>query len=187
MAMVSNARRAMVVATLVVAVMLGVSSAAWACTVWKGKFTVWGVSAGSTGTVSAVGSETGMTYCNNTTTGRADVGPVGGVARQIKLSLAVSPCGTKTDGKLPDGLYTVNYLADGGADCMNVAPIGEFMLAGGTTFGNGTADGSEGPFTITGGSNPEGGVTSTSLGGWASVCVNSVTTIFGNQVPIFLL
>lgn len=178
----SNSHRGAVGAAFALAVVLAVSSAAWACTVWRAKLSVWGVSAGSSGTVSAVGSGDGMTYCGGALpTGQANVGSAGSPTRDIMLSVAVDNC-SKSVG-LPNGLYTVNYLADKSADCMDVAPIGQFTLTGGATPAGGV-----GPFTIPEfGSDPNGGVVSTRLGGWADICINSVQTIDGNQVPIFLL
>ncbi|MEJ7763989.1 MAG: hypothetical protein WKF86_00675 [Acidimicrobiales bacterium] len=176
------------------AVVLGVSSAAWACTVWRGKLSVWGVAptdslgrvTGSSGTVSGVGSGTGMTYCNNgAATGQANVGPVGAPTREIRLSVEIVACGANS-GKLGTDMpsvFNVNYLPDKSADCMNGTHMGQFDLKGGATPAGG-----EGPFTIPGiGSNPNNGVGSTGLGGWADICIDDSKTIYGNQVPIFLL
>lgn len=175
--------RGLVGGTFVIAVLLALVSAASACTVWEGKLTVWGVSAGSSGTVSGVGSGNTMTYCSGSPSGQADVGPAGGSTRQIKLSVAVEQCtGGTGDGALPGGLYLVNYLPDKSADCMNGLEMGQFTLPS-----SGSITGA-GPFTIPGlGSDPNGGTLSTKVGGWADICIDNVGTIYGNQVPIFLL
>lgn len=186
--MSSKHERGLLGGTFVIAVLLALASAASACTVWEGKLTVWGVSPGSSGAVSAVGSGggsyvSGMSYCSGSPSGQADVGPAGGATRQIKLSVAVEQCtGGGGDGALPGGLYLVNYLPDKSADCMNGLEMGQFMLppSGSIT--------EAGPFTIPGlGSDPNGGLLSTTVGGWADICIDNVGTIYGNQVPIFLL
>lgn len=179
--MKSNQRRCALGAAFALAVVLALSSAAFACTVWQGKLTVWGVSAGSSGQVSAVGSgANNMTYCNNSDpSGQANIGSAGSATRQIKLSVGSGgACGDLQGGK-----YFVNYLPDKSSDCMSGLRMGEFTMTGGTTPAGGV-----GPFTIPGlGSDPYSGILSTSVGGWADICIDDERTIFGNQVPIFLL
>ncbi len=186
--MLRQTRKSVTLGFTTAACVLVLTSTAWACTVWVGKLTVWGVSSGSSGTVSATGADlpyspvggSSMAYCS-APSGTANVGPAGAALRQIALTYVTQACGTRA-GEVPDGAYIVNYLPDKSADCMNGVQIGAYVQDS-TNRGA-----TRGPFTVPGvGSDPSGGALSTGTRGWADICVDHVGSVKGNQVPIFMI
>lgn len=164
-------RRLLLLGTGALALVFFLSSAAYACTIYKGYMTVSGTSS-STG----IGSNSGMTYCGGTTPANADV--LGGTA----FTVSVAP---KTDapckGNLGNITADVNYAMGAGppqtTDCMTgssgVSNLGTLSITNGT-----------------GNTNNSYTIPTTAGTGDAQVCVSKkpalLQTQTGMQIPVTL-
>lgn len=145
---------------------------AFACTTFQGRFTVTPSAPGS-GSVTAVGNNSGMGYCGSGPSGNAQFATPGG-----GFSAVVARDDTGCNGsKLPAGLYTVTFskgpsVNNNGVydatinDCMNLSTnqLGTMVV---DTAGNGS-----------------GSYTLTAPAGDAQICVSDPTGGRGNQVPV---
>lgn len=110
--MSTTTRRSAIFAFTVVAAVLALSSAAFACTQWKGRMTV---TAGG-GSTSALGSGNQMTYCDpanpHTDTGGGAKVAALPTAGSITVTVGAEAClnGNAGNKQLTKGSYTVNYL-----------------------------------------------------------------------------
>lgn len=174
-------RKSLVIMAGITATILLATSAAFACTIFRGKMTVKGDAAATS--VAAIGDGFGMGHCQPTgnPTGSASVSRIGG---SVDVSVSPQDCGVY-DGTLPDGNYTVNYFPTYPAfaltDCMN--PIGQAGGMGVQMIGT---------LTVTSGS----GSTTASLPAYAAVpgsqstiCLTSTSeaTPTGMGVPITVI
>lgn len=171
-------RRGVFAAVAVAAVML-LSSAALACTVYKGTMSVTGDSPGS-GTVTAVGNNRGMGYCYGGPTGSAtlekpsadifvSVGPYISPDATVCPSSQLGDTGSGTGGTRT---YTVTWWnGTGTGDCMNPLSfqVGLIEIRNGSGSGEYKLDSRV--------INPSEG----------SVCVSDLTGGQGNQVPVTFL
>lgn len=171
-------RSGMFAAALVAAVML-LSSAAMACTVYKGTMSVTGDSPGS-GTVTAVGNNSGMGYCYGGPSGSAtlekptsdifvSVGPFVSPDEAVCPSSQLADSGTGTGGLRT---YTVTWWdGTGTGDCMNPLShqVGLIDIRNGSGSGEYKLD--------TRVINPSEG----------AICVSDLTAGQGNQVPVTFL
>lgn len=110
-------KKTMLVPFTIAAAVLLLASAAYACTVWAGKFTVWGDVAGP---VSATGQPTGCNSAGNPTGGMNQVVD-GGSAKTAspvgEVRVMAEPAGTLPAGcvnKLPAGVYDINWYGGRG-------------------------------------------------------------------------
>lgn len=192
----------------VLAVVMGLSSAAFACTIWTGKMTVTAVSTGpgnaSNGTVTGEGANmkyapgatpqgqgSSMQYCNGiqpTGTASVDQDPGTGLG-VIDVTVSQSTC---SDGTPPGprtwkpgdnlGAWSINWIPNEGYDCMRGISIGSFNVL------DSTATTVRARISTV----PNGGFSAETLGGYrldagrAAICADS-PTIEGMQVPITVL
>lgn len=182
----SPSRKGVVFTFTAVAAVLAISSAAFACTVYRGKMTVQG--SGGTGTTYAIGNNSGMAYCSNTPAAKTGNGaevPNATPGGTITVTVApVSICKGgllgMTPNQLPSGTtYQITWLAGrgipqgGSVDC---------MVSNGD---NGThINGSD----MTVSSSGDGADTSDTFipsVGENSVCVGKHGHAYGMQVPFF--
>lgn len=131
-------RKSVVFCTTSAAAVLLLTSAAFGCGTWRGKFTVTGN--GGSGQSVTVGSQNNMTSCSMSRgaqmKGLPDVGQI-----TVKVEPTDTNCvsGVPSPNKLPPNTYTINFLSDVEAsalffdDCMNAAVTG----GGGPTSGVG--------------------------------------------------
>lgn len=166
-------RKPVVLAFGVIAGVLLMTSTAFACTVFKGRFTVTPSAPGGSGSVTAVGNNSGMGYCGSGPSGTAQFATGGG-----GFSAVVAPDNTGCNGsKLPAGLYTITWSPGPSVnnnnvydprinDCMNLSKnqLGTMVV---DTNGDGS-----GSYTL---SAPSGD---------AQICVSDPTGGRGNQVPV---
>jgi len=173
-------RKPLAFAFAVIAGVLLLTSAAFACTTFRGRFTVTAIAPGS-GSVTAVGSNSGMNYCvapTGTASLERDPQTKGG-----SFTATVAPDNTCGASKLTAGLYTVTYRYGPSVnnnneyfatinDCMNPLPtktLGPMVV---------DADGKgSGTYELIG-PNPPGD---------AQICVSDANGGQGNQVPVKLI
>lgn len=170
----------------VAVVILGLSSAAWACTVFKGQMKVRGDWPGhETHVVTAVGNNTGMGWCS--LTGHANANGVydSGNDIYVEVSQAPSSCGGH---KLPSNLnYDVTYVDYGFykrtlyRDCMAVGGHSKTVKIGDISVdSNGFGSGY---YNIPAGPVQDGAP-------WeAGVCVSDINynpSLYGNQAPVII-
>ncbi len=153
----------------VMALVLALSSVAYACTVFKGDMTVTG-SPSSTGT----GDNSGMGYCQGITPSKA------GVTKGSAFTVSVAPStNSNCNAKLSDMTADVNYKMGAGppetTDCMSTVlrtggekNIGKMSISGGSGSGS---------YTIP---------TSQSGTGDVQICVSSSMGGSGMQIPATL-
>ncbi len=151
----------------VIAVVLALSSVAYACTTFKGDMTVTG-SPSSTGT----GNNSGMGYCDNITPGKA------GVTKGTAFTVSVAPStNAKCNAQLSNMTADVNYKMGAGppstgTDCMStLLRTGGEKNIGKMSISNGSGSGS---YTIP---------TSQSGTGDVQICVSSSGGGSGMQIP----
>ncbi len=185
---------------------LTLASAAFACTTYKGKMTVRNENTAIGGTSEAIGSGSGMNYCQSPT-GGAEAHP--GVVGEDVVVVSVSPQATGCVFQLPDRLYKVNFVNYGKVfskgkfidkpaftisgttytrtyDCMTPNDSGVVNISGGHTMNvvNGSATGT---YTIPT-STTNGTVRSNTAGTDASgVCVSDNGAFNGNQAPLHIV
>ena len=182
-------RRALLGGATVVAVTMALCSAAFACTIFRGKFIVQG-SGSNAGKVYAIGANSGMNYCSaGFPTGTARAPRNGGTVTVSVVKNKNSACPTGTPGgRLPSKMYDINFLngpahfvtpdRDWQLDCMS-------GIAGPVKIGQMNVDqyGRGGPKTLSLPSNlaPNG------PNDESAVCISDSTGTYGNQVPITIL
>lgn len=99
-------RKGILFSFAIIAVVLGLSSTAWACTVFKGKMTLKGNAASTSSTI--YGNNTGMGHCG--LSGFAKANTPGSVF--VSVAPAVSSC--SGSHSLPNGYtYAVSYISQG--------------------------------------------------------------------------
>lgn len=174
---------------LVIAAATAVSSAAFACTVYRGIFTVQGLDGSPLPTpVSATGNNVNMNYCGGAVPSRAQLqGDPATAETTSRIRVTVAPSTGTCQSQL-NNLVIISWAPDAGMDCMSPnrvpgagTPIGEIQL----NNGSGTGD-----FVIprVGQTSPSGSVLGTRpLDGNAGVCVTEATGIGGNKVPVDLI
>lgn len=173
--MSTNVRRPLAVGFTVITAVLLFSSAAFACTTYKGRFAVQGN--GKT-TRTATGSNSGMSYCNGTVPAKADIPALASPA----FYAAVGPTSGSgsCDSKLPTGYtYYIDYQP-------GVAYYGDCMhqSAGNQTLGTMTVDsnGYSGTYSY-----PQAGYSFKPQLGEGDVCVSDYWYNWGNQMPVWVL
>lgn len=158
--LVGSRKRVMLGFGVVVSVM-ALAAAAYACTAYKGTFTVTPTGGTGSGVSSAVGNGTGMNYCSTSwgatfaSTGQA-------------FNASVSAGGCATAGQLKNGTYTVNYFpGDSSNDCMNPGgiPLGTMSV-------NSAGSGS-GSYNL-----------AHAVPGSGQICVSDLTAGQGNQLQV---
>lgn len=149
-----RARKAVAGVLGVVAVILALSSAAFACTVWAGQMTVTAVSTGggngSSGAVTGYGANmisglyqpgafpqgagSSMQYCNGaqpTGEAKVDQNPTTRLGT-IQVTVAGSTCAENNVpyvlGSSDAGVWTVNWIPNPSYDCMKGQAIGTFTV-----------------------------------------------------------
>lgn len=187
-------RRGLWTGAVVGTVVLAVSSAAWACTVFQGKMVVTG-NAG-TGSVRVIGNGA-MSWCPGYPMGKAKSN-LGGT-----VTITLSKAGIEGDGcvprksRLPAGTYDVNYVNgaaftrsdkkdknnDDGSrdwiiDCMSPADPPTLTIGGMTIddYGKGTGTYSLPPFGQLSGPTDE-----------AAICVSDRLGNYGQQAPVSIV
>lgn len=196
-----HAKRGILVTAGAMAGVLGLSSAAFACTIWSGKMTVTAVSTGpgntSNGSVTGYGANmqwapgaepegvgSSMQYCGGgqpAGDARVDQDPSTGLGT-IDVTVASHTCEGR-EWKPGDnfGVWAINWLPNEGYDCMNGIRIGTFNVPSGATS-----------VTTRVSTVPNGGFSADALGGYqlnagrAAICADA-PTINGMQVPITVL
>lgn len=176
---------------LVAAGLMVLSSAAFACTVYRGTMTV--TSSGG-GTSTAEGSDTGMFYCPNKDPRLvAHNGQASEVAEHddangllAPVTITVAPGTSCNSSQLAPGNYTVSWNSDFAVDCM--AQVGgfpqyidpkPFVVKGDPA--SGTSDPQSYNLPALGTGQP---------GGYAGVCLTSTTqsgVIQGNKAPLRII
>lgn len=146
-----NPRRAVWAAFASVTGLMLLTSAAWACTVYRGSFTVTGTTPGST-TQTANGSGSKHGYCSPFTPVRIrSSSPIASSQNYpFQVSTGTSTC---SPAVLPDGTYDVNWMGTGlygigvngtevnqAGDCMDrtrfgVTRLGQVTVSGGQIVG----------------------------------------------------
>lgn len=183
--MKSFSQKGLAFAFTAVAVVLALSSVAFACTVFKGKMTVQG--SGGTGTTSAIGNNSGMGYCNNAAAANTGNGAeVPNAAPGGTITVTVAPATICKDmlglgtNKLPSGTtYEITWLAGrgvpqgGSVDCM--VPNGD----------NGNHINGSDMTVSSAGNGSDTSDTFTPSVGENSVCVGKHGSSSGMQVPFF--
>ncbi len=171
--MIRTTRKGMTFGTMVVAGVMILASAAFACTVYKGTMTV---TAGG-GSSQRTGSGMGMGYCSGTTaTSNADVTSGGTFSITVQKFTGSGSTKTCTD-QLNIDWYDVNYTTAGATgDCMSSDPASILIQEGDATAKTGlsvdsTGSGS-GSFTFP----------STSHLGAIGICVSDDGSAEGMQV-----
>ncbi len=150
----------------VMALVLALSSVAYACTVFKGDMTVSGTSS-STGT----GDNSGMGYCDGITP------PKAGVTRGTAFTVSVAPStNTKCVAQLSDMTAHVNYMMGAGppttTDCMSSrADLGGEIQIGTMPISGGKGSGT---YTIPSTQTQTGDV---------QICVSDSSGFSGMQIP----
>lgn len=156
--------------------LLLVASAAFACTVFRGTMTATPQGAGS-GSSTAVGDGGDMTYCSSSFGASIPL-----TGDEVLVEVGSPTCGDPVD--LEDGIYTVNYAADGASDCMTVVLGGVGSPVGiGVPIGTLEVSGGSGSTTVT-----VPGLSKSALN-TVSLCVTSTTASLpqGNQVTIHVI
>lgn len=149
--------------TLAFGVLVGVmamAAAAFACTAYKGTFTVTPTGGTGSGVSSSVGNGTGMNYCS--TSWGATFASTGQT-----FDASVSAGGCATAGALRNGTYTVNYFPGGSSnDCMNPGglPLGTMSVSGGSGSGSYSLQ--------------------AAVPGSGQICVSDLTAGQGNQLQV---
>lgn len=179
-----DTRRRLLVGSTVVGVSLALCSAAFACTVFRGKFTVTG-SGANPGKVISVGNNAGMQYCPGFPTGTASA-PTTGATVTVKVVKAKnSSCPLS---RLPANTYDINFLngpahfkspdRDWQLDCMSgiagPVKIGQLKI---NQYGAG------GPKTLA----LPSGLVANGPNDESAVCISDAGGAYGNQVPITIL
>lgn len=128
--MIRTTRKGMTFGTMVVAGVMILASAAFACTVYKGTMTV---TAGG-GSSQRTGSGMGMGYCSGTTaTSNADVTSGGTFSITVQKFTGSGSTKTCTD-QLNIDWYDVNYTTAGATgDCMSSDPASILIQEGDAT------------------------------------------------------
>ncbi len=163
----SGTRRGIVAASVAALAVLALASAAFACTVYKGRFVV----TGNNGTTTeVVGNAIGMGYCFTPGPGRAEISRGGTFSASVSKYQG-SQSTTKCSAQLNPDTYDVNYSTTGGTgDCMTGSPesvkIGS-MVVDSSGSGSGT-------YTLP----------STALVSDGAICVSDATAGEGNQAPV---
>lgn len=195
-----NPRRKTALGALVIAAVLSLASASFACTTFKGKMTATANAVGTVlpgdpspgGSVSAVGDDFGMGHCqpNGNPTGTANMAIDGG---SLNISVVAQGCGTGSTGTLAQGDYSVNYFprypaATTVTDCMNPS------VAGGQGIQMLNASGGLAVLTVTSTGSGSGGPYSlpayaTRAPGPVSICITSPLGVAaqGMMVPVYIV
>ncbi len=159
-------RKALLTPFGVMALVLALSSVAYACTTFKGDMTVSGTSS-STGT----GNNSGMGYCQNITPGKA------GVTKGTAFTVSVAPStNSNCAAQLSNMTADVNYMMGAGppttTDCMDsFRDMGGEKQIGSMSISNGSGSGS---YTIP---------TTQTKTGDVQICVSSDGGGTGMQIP----
>ncbi len=184
-------------AAAVVAIIMVLTSAAYACTVFRGKMTVTGADGNST---FATGNNLNMGWCirpqdNTTVANGGGAKGADGSSIKIRIEPASSTCGSHSPSTRNDYdlnffngkafTYTISsttgkrvYSTTIHKDCMSPLLSGVVHLARGLTYTNGTI--AEGTFKLPASTNKN-------LSGEASaVCFSDPGGGNGNQVPIII-
>lgn len=177
----NNHRKPLVFAFGVMAGVLLLTSTAFACTAFRGRFTVTPTAPG-TGSVTAVGSNSGMNYCAGPT-GTATFAAPYDFTAAVTAAAGITGCNGGNGSKLSPGLYTVTYnygtsVNNNGQyiatinDCMNLSTrqLGSMVV-------DANGDGS-GSYRLPASLNNIGD---------AQICVSDPTGGQGNQVPVKLI
>lgn len=176
-------RRGWVVLAGGIAILLVVSSAAFACTIFRGKFVVSGPDGNK---VRAVGNNTSMSWCPGFPTGTATA-PANGGSITVSVAKAKDPCPTS---RLPEGRYQIRFF-NGAA--FTKEPLREWQvdcMAGGTSsigvkigkiYVN--AYGAAGPKTIA----LPSGLVPNGPNDESAVCISDDGGNMGNQAPLTIL
>ncbi len=185
---VLNTRRMMSGVFVATATVLAVATTAFACTTYRGSETVT-----KTGSSTAIGSNSGMTYCNGVTDGAT-----ASSGNSITVAVAPATCGG-TSYQLPSNTYDVSFinnkaytmpfsswiLDQANGDCMAVGgSTGTVILKTGWSITTGTASTSVTlPTGLTTDHNNPSGTRS-------GVCVSDTSTpmsSYGMEVPLKII
>lgn len=182
-------RRGLLFGFTVVAAVLALTSAAWACTVFKGKLTLQGNA--STSTVTATGNNSGMGFCSITNSYAYSNGSGGSV--KVTVGPASSTCGghkLPATGSETNLAYKVTYVDYGfynsslNRDCMyNGGHSTRIVLGDITVDSNGNGGG--GWYSIPGSHPAQNGSPYE-----AGVCVSDTKygpSLYGIQAPLVIL
>jgi hypothetical protein len=172
--MIKTSRRRMTFATAVVAGVMALASAAFACTVYKGTMIVTDARGN---TSQGTGSGLSMGFCSGTTnTSAADIG------RGESFTIDVEPfvgSGSQQSctNKLNDDLYDVNYSSSSSTgDCMSGDPAAVLIAEDGLQTVNGSDSGNN-SFVLP----------SNAPVGASGICVSDDTAGEGMQVSVEIL
>ncbi len=172
--MIRTSRRRMTFATAVVAGVMALASAAFACTVYKGTMIVTDARGN---TSQGTGSGLSMGYCSGTTsTSAADIAP--GESFTIDVQPFVGSGSQKTcTAKLNDDLYDVNYSSTGATgDCMSGDTAAVLIAEDGLKTVNGSDSGNN-SFPLPSNAPP----------GASAICVSDDTAGEGMQVSVEII
>lgn len=180
-------------AALVGSIVIGLSSSAWGCTIFRGKMVVSGNK--GTGSVTVIGNNGAMSWCPGYPMGKAKA-TLGGSVTITVTKAGLGACVPKTS-RLPYGTYDVNYVngaaftrsdttdknnddgsRDWVADCMSPADppsvkIGEMAIS---DFGKGNGTYALPPVGVLSGPTDE-----------AAICVSDLLGNYGLQAPVSIV
>ncbi len=176
-------------AFVILTVVLGLSSTAWACTVFKGKMTVTGNAASTSATI--YGNNSGMGHCG--LSGFAKSNTPGSVF--VSVAPAVSSC--SGSHSLPNGFtYAVSYISQGfnngtydtSRDCMwNGGTLGRIALYNSSNTAVIAVSGGSGSGTY---NLPSGLAAQNAAPYEGAVCVsdtNTTPSTYANAAPLIIL
>lgn len=186
-------RRGLVVSFVVATALLVLSSAAFACTVFRGALQL-SVTSGGTGTVTAVakGSNESMVHCTDPQAGTQAELAGSSVAGTIDVTITPATCSSGSASTLKEDIYTVAWTSEWANDCMTVGGAGVQLGtisvdAGGYSL---DASGNRGAvnFPIPAVATDQAGIGNEH----AAVCVTSTTQTAldiqqGNKAPVLVI
>ncbi len=188
--MIRTNRKGLTFGTMVVAGVMVLASAAFACTTFKGTMTVTGNSQ-TPGTSTAVGKNSSMSHCSVTPGANATSG---GSVTISSTATNLSGCASSTLNA--NTVYDVNFVGGKAFGKPNPGPTAVYQWLidcmsppGGSVknLGTATTDPSGNVAATTYSLTPAGSLTNNNLGEDSAVCLSTPSGGNGNQAPVHIV